>query len=70
MDYYNRRNGIVNIKDMTNEQLKALAYDEMMRGQVSQRNVSMINQELASRMNGKNPLVEDNSGEEIAEDNA
>lgn len=44
----------VKLSEMTDEQLKALAYDELMKITNSQRNYEILKQEITRRLNQEN----------------
>lgn len=52
----------LDISKLSTEQLKSLAYDEMIRFEISQTNLRALNQEIAKRTNSnesQQPPVED-----------
>lgn len=55
-------NGQVDVKTLTVEQLKSLAYDEIQKFEISRQNLQVINAEIARKQNTpiepetKNPL--------------
>ncbi len=48
----------MDLKTQTLEQLKALAYDQMVLQEQAQRNIQVINQEIALRNTQAEPIVE------------
>lgn len=54
----------MNLQELDEKELKAMGYDEMLRINVSQQNLQLINKELSDRSMAKEPETDDDSGSE------
>ena len=60
MEHKKESEDIMDLTKLTEEKLKSMAYDEMVKAQTAQSNVQVINRELANRK----PVKEKNDGKD------